>query len=337
MKETQLRRQHATALVAASVMLVMFADAPTSQSIEWTEKKGSWTAEEFDKMFNDLSNWGRWGKEDELGAVNMVTTEKTKQALKLATRGITVSLAHAPMTEGGQPDLAKPTLVRTMSGSRAPSDTYLFDYHGYASSHMDALCHWTYKGMFYNNWKAPITPDGCARLGIQNLKNGVVTRAVLIDIPRLKGLPYLEPGTPVYVEDLEAWEKKAGVRVGAGDVLLLYTGRWARRAKLGAWPLPNGPHAGFHVSTAAWMKQRDVSIVGGDVDTDMRPTPVQGLNDPMHTFLIVGLGVNILDAFDLEAVAETAARLKKWEFVITLAPLPVTGGTGGPINAIAMF
>jgi kynurenine formamidase len=164
----------------------------------------------------------------------------------------------------------------------------------------------------------------------------VITRGILIDIPRLRGVPYLEPGDAVYTQDIEAWEQKAGVKAGAGDAVILYTGRWARRAKLGPWRLP-GPVAGFHVSVARWLKQRDVAIVGSDAATDVTPARFDGLFEPLHHFLIAGLGAPILDALDLEALAQTAATLKRWEFMLTVAPIPVTGGTGGPINVLATF
>lgn len=325
------------AIAAAVLWLTQSSGTTAVRSQGSASPPGPRTAEEFDKMFKDLSNWGRWGKDDELGAVNLVTAAKTRQAAGLVKSGISLSLAHNPITEGGLPDIQTPSLEHIVRAPSFRSDTYRFDYHGYASSHIDALCHWQYKGMFYNDIPTPATAKGCVKLGIENLKNGVVTRGILIDLTRLKGVPYLEPGTPIYVEDVEAWEKKAGVKVSAGDALLLYTGRWARRAKLGPWPLPNGPHAGFHVSVAPWIKRRDIAIVGGDVDTDMRPSPVEGVSDPMHTVLIVSLGINILDAFDLELLAETAAKLNRWEFMLTLAPIPVTGGTGGPLNALATF
>ena len=134
-------------------------------------------------------------------------------------------------------------------------------YHGYAHSHIDALCHILYKDQTYNGYaRAEVnTEKGCTKLGIDNLKNGIVTRGILIDIPRLRNLPYLEPGTPIYVEDLEAWEKKAGVKVSPGDAMLVRTGRWARREKLGPWNVAQSA-AGLHASVAPWIKARGVAV-----------------------------------------------------------------------------
>jgi kynurenine formamidase len=292
-------------------------------------------AEEFDQMFQQVKNWGRWGPEDQLGAANLITDAKRKQALSLGKRGISVSLAHNPMTEAA-PDNPQPfehTINRGMT-----TDTYRVSYHGYAHSHIDALCHILYKGQTFNGHAtAEINTDkGCTRLGISNLKNGIVTRGILIDMPRLRNLPYLEPGTPVFVEDLEAWEKKAGVKVSAGDAIFLRTGRWARRAQLGPWPVARNA-AGYHASIAPWLKSRGVSFIGSDAAQDVVPSLVEGVGLPIHTLAITALGIDIFDNQDLEAVAETAAKLNRWEFLLMAAPVPVTGGTGFPVNALAVF
>jgi kynurenine formamidase len=292
-------------------------------------------AVEFDDMFRQVSNWGRWGKDDQLGSINLITAVKRKQALSAAKTGESVSLAHNPLTERAE-DNGSP-FEHTMNRGFT-TDTYRVSYHGYAHSHIDALCHFSYKDQTYNGFpKAEVNTDkGCAKLGIDTLKNGIITRAILIDIPRLKGVPYLEPGTAVYVEDLEAWEKKVGVKISSGDAILLRTGRWARRAKLGPWNVGQN-EAGFHASVVPWLKMRGVALVGSDDAQDVVPAMVEGVNLPVHTLLIAALGINLLDNQDLEAVADTAGRLNRWEFMLTVAPVPVTGGTGFPVNALATF
>jgi hypothetical protein len=178
-------------------------------------------------------------------------------------------------------------------------------------------------------------------------KAGFITRAILYDIPRLKGVPYLEPGTPVYPEDLEAWEKKIGVKAGPGDAILLRTGRWERREKVGPWNLipadPTPGEAGYHISTVPWMKQRDVALIAADVSNDVRPSGVpkevqavvRGM--PVHSLYIVSMGGLLVDAVDLEEAAATAARLKRWEFMLSGAPDAVKGGTGSLLNLTALF
>src|SRR5918995_998690 len=158
------------------------------------------------------------------------------QALKLARAGLTVSLAHNPLLDKSD-DNALP-FEHTMNAGFT-TDTYRVSYHGYSHSHLDALCHILYKDQTYNGYaRADVnTEKGCTKLGIDNLKQGIITRGILLDIPRLKGVPYLEPGTAIYPEDVEAWEKIARVKVSAGDVILLRTGRRARRDKVGPWPV----------------------------------------------------------------------------------------------------
>jgi len=299
------------------------------------EPRAPRNAAEFDALFQQVKNWGRWGPNDQLGSANLVDAAKRKQAIALAKTGETVSLAHNPLTEKAD-DNASPFEHTMLRGNSM--DRYAVSYHGYAHSHIDALCHILYKDQTYNGYaRADVNTDkGCTKLGIQNLKNGVVTRGILIDIPRLRNVPYLEPGTALYVEDLEAWEKKAGVKIASGDALLLRTGRWARREALGPWNVGQ-KMAGLHASVAPWIKARGVAFVGSDAAEDVVPSMVEGVALPVHTLFITALGINLLDNQDLEALGEMAAKLNRWAFMLTINPVPVTGGTGFPLNAIAMF
>src|SRR4051812_43024877 len=156
------------------------------------------TAAEFDTLFQQVKNWGRWGADDQLGSVNLITEAKRKQAAALVKNGTTVSLAHNLLTEKAD-DNASPFEHTMLRGNNM--DRYAVSYHGYAHSHIDALCHILYKDQTYNGYaRAEVNTDtGCTKLGIQNLKDGIVTRGVLVDIPRLRNVPYLEPGTPIYV------------------------------------------------------------------------------------------------------------------------------------------
>jgi kynurenine formamidase len=297
--------------------------------------RGPRNVAEFDVLFGEVSNWGRWGKDDQLGAANLVTEAKRRQAATLVKSGISVSLAHNAITEKA---VDNPSPFEHTMNPGFFMDTYKVSYHGYAHSHIDALCHILYKDLTYNGYpRAEVNTDkGCTKLGIDNLKNGVVTRGVLIDIPRLKNVAYLGPGTPIYVEDIEAWEKKAGVNVSSGDAVFVRTGRWARRDKLGPWNVAQSA-AGVHASVAPWFKTRGVAFAGSDAALDVTPSLVEGNNLPVHTLFINALGIHLLDNQDLEALSATAAKLNRWEFMLTIAPVPVTGGTGFPLNALATF
>ena len=296
-------------------------------------------AQEYDQLFQQTKNWGRWGKDDQLGTLNLISVEKSKAATALVRRGVSVSFSHPVLTEVAADDHTP--FEHTMNkGLR--TDTYKTSYHGMTTSHIDALCHRDYNGLHYNGFTFAMTntQQGCKSLNVELFKNGIVTRGVLIDIPRLKNVPYLERGDAIFVEDIEAWEKKAGVRVSTGDVFYLRTGRWRLRDKLGPWNFaPGGDNgvAGLHVSVVPWLKERGVAIVGSDAVTDVLPSRVEGVFDPVHVALIAGLGLPLLDNQDPEAVANAAARFETWEFMTTIAPLVVPGGTGSPINALAIF
>ena len=303
------------------------------------------TQADIERLMEELSNWGRWGSDDQLGAANLITPVKRLEAIALATEGVTVSLAHRLLTDEAA-DVPRP-FERRMLGLPDPtnepvfrggvSDNYNISYHGYSHSHIDSLCHILYKGLMYNGVsQETITEEGCSTASIANLQGGIVTRGVLIDIPRLKGVPYLDPGTPIYMEDLEAWEEMAGVTVRPGDAVFVRTGRWARRADVGPWAVAEQA-AGLHASTMPWVKARDASFLGSDAVSDLIPSQIEGVRLPVHLLTIVAMGVNLFDNQDLEALAETAARLNRWEFMLVAAPLAVEGGTGSPLNALAIF
>ena len=183
-----------------------------------------------------------------------------------------------------------------------------------------------------------VVKQGHPKNSIHNVKNGIVTRGILIDIPRLKGVPYLEPGTPIYVEDLEAWEKQAGVKVSAGDALFVRTGVWARRKAEGPWlrgRAEGGRSAGLDPSVIPWLK-----AARHRAPRERPPAvclAVAGLRGAVHDFALLYLGVHLFDNCDLEALADAAAARKRWEFLLTAAPLPIRGGTGSPLNPIATF
>ena len=288
---------------AAVTALAVLAAAPAAGQ----DGPGPHDEAEFDALFEEVKNWGRWGADDELGTANLITEEKRRQALALPTRGRTVSLSHNPMP-GVHPDNPDSAFNHTMSETLR-SDTIEFSYHGYGVSHIDALCHFLHKGMMYNGLPADTSSaeEGCVKLGIDNLKDGIVTRGVLLDIPRLKGVDYLEPGTPVYTEDIEAWLEQAGVTMQPGDAVFLRTGRWARRADVGPWQL-SGNSAGIHASVIRWIRGEDVALFGSDAATDVQPSGVDGVGLPLHILLIAGLGTNIFDNMDLEALAEVAGE-----------------------------
>ena len=301
---------------------------------------------DFRRAMKELSNWGRWGNDDELGAANLITPAKRKQALALAKEGLPVSLAHDVAQEKAAD---APNILERVLGPVSPTGTtdryqYTGTYHGIVHSHLDAVdCHMMVDGKGYNGraMEDIIAAGGCPKGNINVLKDGVVTRAILFDATRLPGKAtaqgWLEPGTAIHRDDLEALEKLEHVKVSAGDVILLYTGRWKRRAALGPWPRETG-FAGYHADVAYLIKERGVSFIGGDGPNDVLPTglPASVLN-PLHRLALVAMGVGIFDNLDFERGVEQARRLNRYEFLFTAAPLRIDKGTGSPLNPLGIF
>jgi kynurenine formamidase len=298
------------------------------------------TQAEYVRWQTELSNWGRWGKDDELGTLNLITPAKRKQAAALVKEGITVSLASDAATEKGVDVPCPVEWAMSIATQATAMDRIGYPcIHGAGTTHLDSFAHVFFNGRMWNGYPVAdlVTKErGAAKNSILTMKSGIVTRGVLYDIPKLKGVPYLEPGTRIFAEDLEAWEKKAGVKVTAGDALFLRWGRWTRRATLGPWPI-NEAMAGLDNSVIPWLKKRDVAILGWETP-DYAPHPAGDLPpSALHNFALTILGIHLLDRADFDALGEAAAARQRWEFMVTIAPLPIPHGTGSPVNPIAMF
>ena len=298
------------------------------------------TTAEYQRWQKELSNWGRWGPNDEFGALNLITPEKRKQAAALVRDGVSVSLASDVPLEKliDAPCPAQWAMIETTRNGA--TDQIAFPcIHGAGNTHLDSFGHIFFEGRMWNGYDATTTVTrqaGATRGSIRGFRDGIATRAVLYDMPRLTGVSYLEPGTRIYVEDLEAWEKKSGVKVGPGDALLLRWGRWARRDALGPWPI-NDAAVGLDNSVIPWLKKRDVAIIGWETPT-YAPLPEGDLpRDALHNFALTILGIPLIDRANFDAVSEAAAARRRWEFMLVLAPLRIPNGTGSPINPIAVF
>jgi len=302
--------------------------------------------EDYHRALKELSNWGRWGAEDELGAANLITPTKRKQALALAKEGVAISMAHDVIQEKAvdAPNILERTLANVTPAGTADRYQYTGTYHGVSHSHLDAVdCHMMVDGKGYNgrSMEEISAAGGCPKGNINAVKDGVVTRAILFDATRLPGKAtpqgWLEPGTAIHREDLEALEKLEHVKVSPGDVILLYTGRWKRRAALGPWPNTTG-FAGYHADVAYFLKERGVSFIGCDGPNDVSPTGLPPtINNPLHRLALVAMGVSIFDNLDFERAVEHARQLNRYEFLFMAAPLRIALGTGSPLNPLAVF
>jgi kynurenine formamidase len=296
------------------------------------------TQAQYERWQKELSNWGRWGSDDELGTLNLITPAKRKQAAALVKEGFSVSLARDASAVKEIDNPCPIEWAMTMDTPGMVMDRVGYPcIHGPGTTHLDSFAHVFFNGKMWNGAsRALVTKEGgTAKNSILTMKNGIVTRGVLYDIPRLKGVEYLEPGTRIFPEDLEAWEKKTGVKVGPGDAFIVRWGKWARRAKIGPWA--NDEAAGLDNSCIPWLKKRDVALLAWET-AGYSPQPPGDLpKSALHNFVLEILGVHILDRGDFEALSQAAAARNRWEFLLMIAPLPIPHGTGSPVNPIAVF
>ena len=293
-------------------------------------------ASTFEQLKIEVSNWARWGNEDQLGTLNLITAEKKIQAASLVKEGKSISLAMNMSKEEGINN-GNPLIHALDTFGQWAVDTYTINYHGYAHTHIDALCHIALDGELYNGFSADSRKStGAEKLGIQKMSEGIFSRGILVDIPWLKDVPYLEPGTPILTEDLEAWELKTGIQISSGDVLLIRTGRMESEKQNGTWNMSQKA-SGIHASTVKWIKERDIAVLGSDGGSDVFPSGVEGQSHPVHMLILMAMGTPLLDNLNLEKLTEHARLSNRWEFLFVGVPLRIEGGTGSPLNPIAIF
>jgi kynurenine formamidase len=299
---------------------------------------------EFDQLFASVSNWGRWGQDDQRGTLNFLTPERVVAATQLARTGHCVSLSYL-LSKAADIDNPKPMLhymsrlALGMPGEPKMNEDFIgLDYHGKLVTHVDALCHCAYEGRLYNGLQSldRVTGFGASFGAVTAFENGIVGRGVLLDMPRHRGVEWLEPGTALLPAELEAAAAAAVVGVGEGDVLLVRTGHAVRRAKVGPWN-PDEVSAGIDLSCLPWLHARNVAALGSDADTDARPSPVAEVHTPAHAVALAAMGMPLLDNMNLDTLASVCADAHRWEFLFVAAPLRLPGGTGSPINPLAIF
>jgi kynurenine formamidase len=293
-----------------------------------------------------VSNWGRWGDDDERGALNLITDAKRATAAALVQDGVTVSCA---LVLPVRPAADNPTPVAhhmTIAGDaidnlgipvQSTGDYFAIAPHGMATTHLDALCHVLRDGKMYNGYPASVVKSsGAEKNAITVAEEGIVSRGVLLDIPALRGVDYLEPGERISAADLSAAEERQGLAVEAGDILFVRTGRDTRRDELGAWP-PFDGMAGLAVDCLPWLRERDVAVLGSDGISDTLPSEIEGWLLPIHEVILPSMGVHLIDNARLGPLAAACAERGRYAFQLTIAPLRLVGGTASPINPIALF
>ena len=313
-----------------------------------TTEPGKLTLSDFDRIFESVKNWGTWGPDDQLGTLNYITPERVRAAAGLVRSGRRVSL-ELPINKVAGPDNPNPAIhfvslghdIDVSAGESFGLDFFGMVCHGDSHTHIDALCHIGYRGQTYNGKVArDVLPStGATSLDITNYREGIVGRGVLLDVPRHRGVPWLEPGEAVTAAELEAVERAQGVRLGEGDILVLRLGHHARRLALGAWdPSPAGAgRAGLHVDAIPWMHDRHIAAFLPDGDGETVPSTIDGMLYPIHPLQVVAMGMCVSDSLQLEDLATACREEARWEFLVVGLPLQLPGGTGSPWNPIAIF
>jgi len=292
--------------------------------------------------FERYSNWGRWGPDDNAGTINLITPEKRREAAQLVRSGRTVSLAYPLNTVGG-PGNWNPAQHYMRVGPEASADYIGLLYHGYATTHIDALCHIFYDGKMYNGRPASeVTPVGAKAGAVDAWANGIMTRGVLIDIPRFRGEPHVTIERPVRGWEIEAAAEKQGTPLEPGDAVVVYSGRQSFYAANPERVPGVHPQPGLHADVIPVLAERDAALLVWDM-MDARPSGYRVFDEPrrpggpVHIFAIVMLGLPLLDNAHLEPLAEACAEEGRYEFLLTVNPLNVRGGTGSPVNPIAVL
>ncbi len=305
------------------------------------------TPDSMQALFEKCKNWGRWGAEDECGALNFIQGHHRKAAAALVQDGHAVSCSrefpvepapHNPHPAQHMMVAAGDAATTMLADLEATLDYIGIACHGMATSHIDALCHVSAQGTLYNG--VPVTDvksTGATRNSIMAARDGIVGRGVLLDMPRLRGTEAIEPDQPVTPDELDAACKSQGVEVGEGDILLVAIGRDAYTARYAGWSPADGL-GGLHAECAPWLHDRCIAVLGGDGVSDNMPGEgTAGWAMPMHQCCLTAMGIHLLDNLELRRLQADCAERGRWEFLFTVEPLRVERGTGCAINPIALL
>lgn len=299
------------------------------------------TEEELLGFHTTLSNWGRWGDDDDLGTLNLITQDVRKRGIAAARNGISVSCAWDVPT-GGEAGIERHSHLQTFPPESHPwggvNEDLTFDFHDARFTHLDSLGHFVWQGKMYNGRSsADFDLDVGLTFGsVTAAADGLLTRGVLLDIPALRGVDWLEMNEAVFPEDLDEAEKRQGVRLEPGDAVLVRTGFDRRKHETGV-TASGGGQPGLHAACLPWLRERDVAYLCSDTGHDALPSGYPNVFLPIHTVCQVALGMWLVDHCDLYGCAQTAERLQQWDFLLSVSPVRFKVTSGSPVNPIATF
>jgi kynurenine formamidase len=303
------------------------------------ESKRAPDVEEVIGYLEEGRNWGRWGEDDQVGAPNLITEEKVRQATALVTRGRSISLSRTvAIAPRGEPGALSDYLMKGIErwgGGGGSGDVLTLGCHGLAVTHIDALGHlWDASGMWGGRDAAEVVTDsGLKWGGIEHWRHGLVTRGVLLDVPAHRGASYVALDQPVHGWELDEICAAEGVAVGPGDAVLVYCGRdqW-EIAHAGGMDRPERP--GLHASCLKFLSERDTPMLVWDmIDAAPHGYPIPWA---VHG-AISNFGIALVDNADLSELAATCQAEGRFEFMLVVAPLVVEGATGSPVNPLVIW
>jgi kynurenine formamidase len=305
---------------------------------------GQMSETEFRALYERLRGQLPWGPADRRGTLNYITPAEVLAASGEVGLGRTVSLAvpveHAPAADNPDPaqhQMQGPLGADAGRGLAFSMDWIAMNIHGNADSHVDALCHVIFDGTLYNGVAADtVTATGATELSIGLAADGIVGRGVLLDVPRSRGVPWLEPGDHVTVADVLAAEQDQQVQIGQGDIVLVRVGHRRRRDERGPWDAAEA-RAGLHPTVLPLLAERRIGALGSDANNDTAPSAVAGIDFPVHVLAVNALGLHLLDYLQFTELRQVCAEIRRWSFLCVIAPLRLPTGTGSPVNPIAIL
>lgn len=313
------------------------------------------TFELFEEYYQSCSNWGRWGEDDQRGTLNHITPDVVRAAASCVRSGKTISM-QLPMDDKG-PQTGAFGRVNPMHSMVATGTDHVNGVQGYSDdklgfgyaddslffflqggSQWDALGHIFREGQMFNGFSAnEVTAKGAAKGGVENMPT-VVSRGVLLDIARARGVDALEPGTAIYPEDLDHAAEKQGVEVRPGDVLLVRTGDMGARRNRPGWDgYSAGDSPGLSLLTAPWLQEKQIAAVATDTwGAEVRPNELPDVFQPLHLIIIVSMGLLVGEIWDLDPLAADCAADGQYDFLFAGPPLVIPGAVGSPVNPQAI-
>jgi kynurenine formamidase len=294
-----------------------------------------------------LCNWERWGPDDELGTVNLITPATVRSAAGLVTTGEVISLGIELGRSG--PQVAHPRRFNPIhmliaahelprpGGASTAEDVVLLPVH--AATQWDALAHVAFHGVTYGGRSADqvITQGGAPANSIVPVSGRLATRGVLADVAACRGQEALPPGRAIAAGELQECLERQGVTTEPGDILIVRTGFLADRRKHG-WEGFGREAPGLALDCLPWIHDSDLAGVATDTAAvEVRPFDADGVEMPFHVVALVYMGLLLGEIFELETLAQHCAQTGRYAFLLTAPALKVTGGLGSPTNPYAIF